>query len=236
MLVTGASRGIGAAVAQAAARAGAETLLLARDVRALERLADGLEAEGAPAPVLIPCNLERAGADDYAQVATLVAERWGRLDGLVVNAALLGELAPLASHDPLLWARVFQVNVHSAFLLLQACLPLLGAATAPRLVFTLDLAAGVGGRPFWGAYGVSKQALRALFEVLAAEHRRGPLRINAVAPGPTRTRLRRQAFPAEDPRTCLAPEDVALAYLPLLGVDCQGHAGVIPVIPTTGAH
>lgn len=216
ILVSGASRGIGAAVAEACARAGATVVLCARDVRALERLADRIEAAGGAAPVLAPINLEAAGGEDYGLIAQLVGERYGRLDGLVVNAAMLGELAPLASYDALTWARVFQVNLHSGFLLLQACLPVLLAAPAPALVFSLA-ADDTPARPYWGAYAVSKRAQAALFEVLAAEHAGSALRVNAVLPEPVATRLRRAAYPALDPATLAAPESVADAYVALLG-------------------
>ena len=131
VLITGASRGIGQAVAEAAVAAGATTLLCARDVPALERLADRIEAAGGPAPVLVPLNLETASLADYEGLAALIEERFGCLDGMVFNAAALGELAPLVTYDPVTWARVFQVNVHSTFLMLQSLLPV-ALARMPR--------------------------------------------------------------------------------------------------------
>ena len=216
ILITGASRGIGEAVAMAAAAAGATTLLCARDVPALERLADGIEAAGGPAPILAPINLEAASLADYGDLAELIAARCTCLDGLVLNAAALGELAPLASYDAVTWARVFQVNVHSPFLMLQALLPLMVAAPSATVLFTLA-AEGTVGKPHWGAYGASKFALRGVFEMLAAEHiNNANLRINAVLPPPTRTRLRQAAYPAEHPGTLADPAKVAACYIQLL--------------------
>ena len=219
VLITGASRGIGQAVATAAAAAGATTLLCARDVPALERLADTIEASGAPAPVLAPLNLETATLGDYEELAALIAARFRRLDGMVFNAAAVGELAPLATYDPLTWARVFQVNVHSVFLMLQALLPVVLSAKQASLVFTLA-PEGIRGKANWGAYGASKFALRGLFEMLAAEHanNRG-LRVNAVVPPPVRSRLRFAAYPGENPAHLAEPEQVAHRFIELLAPD-----------------
>ncbi len=224
ILLTGASRGIGSAVATACARAGATMLLAGRDVRALERLADVLEGAGATPPVLVPINLETAGVDDYSVVAELIAARFGRLDGFVANAAMLGEPAPLANYDGVAWARTFQVNVHSVFLLLQTCLPLFRSAVDPAVVFSLA-AEGLEARPNWGAYAVSKYAVRGLMELLAAESRHTSLRVNGVVPEAVRTRLRRQAFPGLDADTLPLPETQADAYVALLGPRGAGVRG-----------
>lgn len=231
VLITGASRGIGQAVAMAAAAAGATTLLCARDVPALERIADAIEAAGSPAPILAPVNLEAASLADYGELADLVAARCGCLDGLVFNAAALGELAPLATYDPLTWARVFQVNVHSVFLMLQTLLPLAAAAPSASVLFTLATE-GMGGKPHWGAYGASKFALRGLFETLAAEHVNSHnLRINALLPPPTRTRLRQAAYPAEHPGSLADPDRIALYFIELLSTRSAEVRGRLVSIP-----
>jgi NAD(P)-dependent dehydrogenase (short-subunit alcohol dehydrogenase family) len=216
VLITGASRGIGAAVAAACARAGASVLLAGRDVQALGAVADAIEARGAAGPLIVPINLETATAADFEQVADLIRERCGRLDGLVLNAAALGELAPLAQADGVSWARVFQVNLHSAFLLLQACLPLLAAAADAAVVFTLA-PEGQAARPYWGAYAVSKYALRGLMDLLAAECGDGPIRVHGVVPEPVSTRLRRSAYPALPAAALPGPETAADAFVALLG-------------------
>ena len=231
VLITGASRGIGQAVALAAAAAGATTLLCARDVPALERLADAIEASGAPAPVLAPINLETASRGDYDELAVLIAARFGALDGLIFNAAAVGELAPLASYDPLTWARVFQVNVHSVFLMLQALLPVVLRANSAALIFSLA-AEGLHGKAHWGAYGASKFALRGLFEMLAAEHTNNPaLRINAVLPPPVRSRLRYAAYPGEDPGQLAEAAQVAAGFIKLLGPRGAASRGcIVPLV------
>lgn len=217
VLVTGASRGLGHAVARAAARAGATVLAAGRDVRALEALADAIEAAGGRPPVIVPINLEGAGTAEFATVAGLVEERYGRLDGFVANAAMLGELAPLETCDAVLWARVFQVNVHATFLLLQALLPLLRASEDGAVVFTLD-APGEPARAHWGAYAASKAALTAMMQTLADEcEARGRPRVHAVAPGPLDTRLRSAAYPGLEPGHWPAPDAVAGRYVELLG-------------------
>jgi NAD(P)-dependent dehydrogenase (short-subunit alcohol dehydrogenase family) len=221
ILVTGASRGIGQAVARACATAGATVVAAARDVRALEAFAGAVEADGWPAPVLLPINLEAASAEDYATVASLLDERFGRLDGLALVAAALGDLSPLPLYDAVTWARVFQVNVHSALLLTQACWPLLRASGRARLVVTLAEEAFTA-KPNWGAYAASKSALRAMFEMWAAEVANdGAFRVGAVVPAALRTRLRLNAFPGLDPASLGAPESVAPAYVELLGANAR---------------
>jgi len=233
ILVTGASRGLGRAIAEACAARQANVLLLARDVRRLERLADDIEATGAPAPLLVPFNLEGAGVDDYAGIAELIAARFGRLDGLVLNAALLGEMSGLENYDPVLWARVFQVNVHSQFLLVRACLPLLRAAAAASVVFT---SSGVGrrGRAYWGAYAASKFANEGMMQTLADELRGvSRVRVNSVNPGRLRTGMRAQAYPAEDPGTLPDPAAAAPYFVHLLADThaFHGTAFELPPLP-----
>ena len=216
VLVTGASRGIGNAVSRAVAAVGAQTVLLARGVNQMEALADNITAAGHHEPGIIPVNLEGATVDDYADIAEVVRERYGHLDGLVLNAGMLGEMAPLATYDPLTWARVFQINVHSQFLLLQAMLPLLEISERGSIIFT---SSGVGrkARSFWGAYAASKFANEAMMQTLADELAEGShIRVNSLNPGRIRTQMRAQAYPAEDPSSLRRPEEIAGAYLFLL--------------------
>lgn len=219
ILLTGASRGIGRAVCLAAAACGAQMVVMARNVPQLEQLADEIIAAGGAEPGIIPVNLEGATVDDYADFARLIEERYGRLNGLVLNAGTLGEMAPLATYDPLTWARAFQINVHSQFLLLQAMLPLMNQAERGSIIFT---SSGVGrrGRAYWGAYAATKFANEGMMQVLADElETNSPVRVNALNPGRVRTQMRATAYPAEDPTTLPQPAAVANAYLFLLGVD-----------------
>jgi NAD(P)-dependent dehydrogenase (short-subunit alcohol dehydrogenase family) len=230
VLITGASRGLGRAIALECARQQAHTLLLGRDVRRLEAVADEIEKHGAPAATLIPCNLEGATVEDYATIGALIGEQFKTLEGLVLNAAALGELASIENYDPLLWARVFQVNIHSQFLLVQACLPLLRQATAASIVFT---SSGVGrrGRANWGAYAASKFALEGMMQTLADELDNTRVRVNSLNPGPMRTRMRALAFPAEDPNTLADPVVVAPYYAQLLSDESVGVHGQTLELP-----
>ncbi|MGR9091538.1 MAG: YciK family oxidoreductase [Gammaproteobacteria bacterium] len=219
VLLTGASRGIGRAVCLAAAACGAQMIVMARNVKQLEQLADEIVAAGGREPGIIPVNLEGATVDDYVEFARLIEARYGRLNGLVLNAGTLGEMAPLATYDPLTWARVFQINVHSQFLLLQAMLPLMNRGDHGSIIFT---SSGVGrhGRAYWGAYAATKFANEGMMQVLADElESNSPVRVNALNPGRVRTEMRATAYPAEDPTTLALPAAVANAYLFLLGPD-----------------
>jgi len=219
VMITGASRGIGHAVSLAAAAAGAQTILLARQVKQLEALADDIVAAGGSEPGIIPVNLEGASLDDYARFRELISERYGKLDSIVLNAGMLGELAPMAGYDAVTWARVFQVNVHSQFLLLQGMLPLASETDGGCVIFT---SSGVGrrGRAYWGAYAATKFAVEGMMQVLADELEGNTrLRCNALNPGRVRTEMRAAAYPAEDPTTLRVPADVVQAYLFLLGSD-----------------
>lgn len=225
IVLTGASRGIGRAVCLAAAACGAQMVLMARNVKQLEQVADEICAAGGPEPGIIPVNLEGASVDDYAEFARLIEARYGRLNGLVLNAGTLGEMAPLETYDPVTWARVFQINVHSQFLLLQALLPLMKRADHGSIIFT---SSGVGrsGRAYWGAYAATKFANEGMMQVLADElETNSPVRVNALNPGRVRTKMRANAYPAEDPTTLPMPAAVANAYLFLLGSDSQGVHG-----------
>ena len=225
ILITGASRGLGRAIAHQCAAAGAQTILLARSVPALESLADEILAAGHLEPVLVPCNLEAATLQQYEEIATLLGERFGRLDGLVVNAAMLGELTSIAASDPALWARVFQVNLHSPYMLVRSCLPLLRQSTDARVLF---VSSGVArqGRAYWGAYAASKAALENLMQVLADElASEGIVRVNAVNPGRCRTEMRAQAYPAEDADRLPTPESLASGLIYLLGEAATGLNG-----------
>ena len=225
VMITGASRGLGRAIAVAAAAAGATLLLLARDIRALEKLADEIEAAGGAEPSLVPINFENATVDHYADIASRVDERWGRLDGLVLNAGLLGELGTIRNHDPLLWARVFQVNVHAHFLLTQACLPLLERAPTASIIMTSS-SVGRRGRAYWGAYAASKFALEGLMQTLADEMDGSTrVRVNSVNPGRCRTKMRAHAYPGEDPATLPEPATLAPAFVHLLSDVAAAYNG-----------
>lgn len=226
VLVTGASRGIGRAISLAAAAVGAQTILLARNAEQLDRLASEIIDNDGIEPCIVPADLEGAGIEDYATIASLLSERFGGLDGLVLNAGMLGEMAPLMSYDPLTWARVFQVNVHSQFLLLQSILPLMAQREEASIIFT---SSGVArqARAYWGAYAVSKFATEGMMQTLADElAQEDRIRVNALNPGRLRTKMRAEAYPAEDPMTLKEPAEIMNAYLFLLSQDSRGAHGL----------
>ncbi len=223
--VTGAGDGIGRAVALAAAAHGAELVLIGRTVSKLEQVHARIAALNKAPATIAPLDLEHAVARDYDQLCDALQSRYGRLDGLLHNAAILGVLSPIEQYDVPTWCRVLHVNLTAAFALTQVLLPLLRAAPDASVVFTSS-GAGRHAHAYWGAYAVSKFGVEALSQILAEEFERsGNPRVNALNPGPVRTRLRRQAYPAEDPARTVAPEDVVPPYLWLLGPASRGVSG-----------
>ncbi len=207
-LVTGASRGIGRAVALDLARAGAHVIALARTQGALEELDDEIRKIGGEA-TLVPCDLTDHDALD--RLGAAIHERWGKLDILVGNAGLLGVLSPLGHIDPGEWDKVFSVNVTANWRLIRSLDPLLKKSDAGRVVF---LSSGAGHRAelraYWGLYGTTKAALDALARFYAAETQNiSNVRVNLFQPGPLRTTMRAKAMPGEDPMTLRTPEEAA---------------------------
>jgi NAD(P)-dependent dehydrogenase (short-subunit alcohol dehydrogenase family) len=225
VLVTGASGGIGAALAQACASLGARVVLSARNVPKLETVYDAIMAAGGPRPSIAPLDLERADASHYHALADAVREEFGRLDGLVHLAGLLGERAPIEFFDVVTWFKVMHVNANAAFILTQALLPLLKLSQDASVVFTTS-GVSVRGRAYWGAYAVSKFALEGLMQVLADEtDTLTRIRVNSVNPGRVRTAMRARAYPGEDAATVPLPAEVLPTYLYLLGPASVGVTG-----------
>jgi NAD(P)-dependent dehydrogenase (short-subunit alcohol dehydrogenase family) len=210
-LVTGASRGIGYATALALAKAGAHVVATARTVGGLEELDDRIRALGTQA-TLVPLDLK--DTDGIARLAAALHERYGRLDVLIGNAAVLGPLSPLGHVQPKEWDEVMAVNVTANWHLIRCCDGLLQRSDAGRAVF---VSSGVASRAvaYWGPYAVSKAALDMLVRTYAAETANTSVRANLFNPGATRTRMRAAAMPGEDPMTLPTPDEVAEAILPL---------------------
>jgi len=226
VLITGASRGLGAALAVACAAGGARLVLVARTRGALEEVDDRCRAAGAAPATLVALDLARQ-PELLGRLGPAVLERHGRLDGLAACAADLGTLTPAPHVDPKTFARVLAVNLHANARLIAALDPPLRASDAGRAVFLTDRAASAG-RAFWGAYGASKAALEALVLAWAAEVGRiTPLRVNLVDPGPMRTRLRAHAFPGERPEDLPPPEEAAARILPFLSPAWTGRGGLV---------
>jgi NAD(P)-dependent dehydrogenase (short-subunit alcohol dehydrogenase family) len=216
-LVTGASRGIGAATAEALAAEGAHVILTARTAQALEQVEERIHAAGGSATIA-PMDLN--DAENIGKLAQAVAERWGSLDILVLNAAMLGSLSPVEHLDPKELERVFKLNVLANQALIAAFDPLLRRAEKAEVV---GITSSVGEEPraFWGGYGASKAAFDTLLGAYADETAyAGKLRVQIVDPGSTRTRMRQLAFPGEEPESVKPPEVVATAIVDRL----QGHA------------
>jgi NAD(P)-dependent dehydrogenase (short-subunit alcohol dehydrogenase family) len=225
ILITGATDGIGKALALHAANLGAQVILHGRNVDKLEKVYDALDAiEGAPRPSIAVLDLASANSESYVSLATSIEQEFGRLDGLVLNAGILGERYSIEQYDAVLWQKVMHVNVTAAFALTQVLLPMLNNSDDPSVIYT---SSGVGrtGKAFWGAYAVSKFATEGLSQVLADEHRQGKLRANCINPGATRTGMRLSAYPAEDRDQLKKPEEVLAPYIYLLGPDSQGITG-----------
>ena len=204
-LVTGASRGIGRAVALELARQGAHVIALARNTADLEELDDAIRSQGGEA-TLVPLDLRDGEA--IPRLAGAIAERWRRLDILVGNAGVLGTLTPVHQINPQHWIEAIDVNVNANLRLIQFLDPLLKQSDAGRAVF-ITSGAVQHLRPYWGTYSTSKAALEALVKTYAHENATTRLRVNLFSPGPVRTIMRAKAFPGEDPATLPAPEDVA---------------------------
>jgi NAD(P)-dependent dehydrogenase (short-subunit alcohol dehydrogenase family) len=226
ILVTGAGDGIGKAAAVTFARHGATVLLLGRTVAKLEAVYDQIETGGGPKPAIIPLNLEGAAEKDYDQVATAIEEAFGRLDGILHNAAALGSLTPIEQYEVPVWNKLMQVNVTAPFMLTRALIPLLRQSDSASVVFTSS-SVGRKGRAYWGGYAVSKFAVEGLMQVLADELKddERTIRVNSINPGATRTSMRAMAYPAENPVHNPTPEDIMPLYLYLMGPDSINITG-----------
>ena len=229
-LVTGASRGLGAAVAVRLAAAGAHPVLLARSVGGLEATDDRIRKAGGAA-TLIPLDLREV--DKIDQLGAALAERFGRLDVLVAAAGVLGALSPLGHVDPKLWQEVMEVNATANWRLVRALDPLLRAAPAGRAIF-VTCAAAREAQPYWGAYAASKAALEAMVRVYAGEVAKLGVRANLIDPGPLRTDLRAAAFPREDRARLRPPEDAAEAFLALASAECAANGTLVTLGPAGG--
>ncbi len=222
-LITGASRGIGLAIARAYRQEGAAVALCARDAVALAAAAEALRAMGGEARVLAqPCDVTRP--EEVEALIAAVEAAFGRLDVLVNNAAVLGPRVPIAEYPLEAWREVLEVNVTGVFLVTRAALPLMRRTGGGSII---NLSSGVGrrGRARWGAYAVSKGAVEIFTQILAEELASEGIRVNAVNPGPTRTRMRAQAYPEEDPLSLPTPEEITPIFVYLASDESQGITG-----------
>lgn len=229
-LITGASRGIGAAVAERFAAEGAHVVLVARTRGGLEDVDDRIRAAldlnaDADSPVTL-LELDLTDLDAVDRIGPSIAQRFGKLDIVVGNAGLLGEMSPMHHIDAKVWTDVVDVNLNANWRLIRTTDPLLRQSDAGRAVFVTSGAAH-GKRPYWGAYAVTKAALEMMVTCWAAETEKTAMRINLLDPGATRTGMRADAYPGEDPATVKPPEELADAFVDLCSPSCDRHGDVV---------
>ncbi len=224
ILVTGAGRGIGAAAARTYAAHGATVLLLGKTEKHLNAVYDEIVAAGNPEPVVIPLDLERASQEAYNELAAMIEAEFGRLDGLLHNASILGPRTPLEQLSGENFAKVMQINVNGMFTLNSAMLPLLRLSKDASVIFTSS-SVGRKGRAYWGAYAVSKFATEGLMQVMADELDDTAIRANSLNPGATRTDMRAHAYPGENALNNPTPDDIMPLYLYLMGPASTGVTG-----------
>jgi NAD(P)-dependent dehydrogenase (short-subunit alcohol dehydrogenase family) len=225
ILITGASSGLGRALAIEAARAGAQVILCGRSQTRLERVYDEIAALNAPQPAIAILDLAAATAVDYDHLAKIIGDEFGKLDGLVHAAGLLGDRTPLEQYDVPTWCKVLHVNLTAPFILTQILLPNLRKSADASVIF---VSSGVvkNPRPFWGAYAVAKSGLESVRDMLSQELEGEPnIRVNSVNPGRMRTAMRAAAYPAEDPNTVPSPASVSGPFLYLLSAQSRAIDG-----------
>ena len=227
ILVTGAGDGIGRVAALTYARYGATVLLLGRTSSKLEYVYDEIESLGGKQPAMLPMNLEGATYAEMQQLAGLIDKEVGKLDGVLHNAGILGQLTPLEMYDVDTFAQVMKVNFTSTFMLTQALLPLLKDSDNGSIVFTSS-SVGTNPRAFWGAYALSKQALEGMSNIFTQETQNTTnLRFNCINPGGTRTNMRAHAYPGESPMSLKTPEDIMAGYVCLMSDESIGVRGQV---------
>lgn len=221
-LVTGASRGLGASAAVALAREGAHIIATARTEGGLTELDDAIKAVGGSA-TLVPVDIKDFPAID--RLGAAIYERWKKLDILIGNAGVLGKVTPLSHVDPKVWDEVMAVNVTANYRLIRSMDPLLRQSDAGRAVFVTS---GLAHKcwAYWGPYSISKAALEAMVKTYAAENATTAIRANCFSPGATRTRMRAQAMPGEDPMSLPHPDEVAEQIIPMCEPSFSDNGGV----------
>jgi NAD(P)-dependent dehydrogenase (short-subunit alcohol dehydrogenase family) len=225
ILITGAGSGLGRALAIECARAGASVILSGRNAAKLNKVYDEIEAMGAPQPAIASLDLALATAVDYDALARVIGEEFGKLDGLVHAAALLGDRTPLEQYDVPTWCKVLHVNLTAPFILTQVLLPDLRKSPDASVIF---VSSGVvkQSRPFWGAYAVSKTGLESVRSMLSEElEGEANIRVNSINPGRMRTAMRAAAYPGENPNTVPTPQSVSGPFLYLLSARGRGIDG-----------
>ena len=224
-LITGASRGIGAAIAKRYAKEGAQVILIARTKAGLEEVDDFIreESNGKSRAILLPLDLKNFV--EIEKIGPAINERFGKLDIFVANASQLGNLTPIREIDTQSWQNLIDINLTANFHLIKTLSPLLLHSNAGRALF---LTSGVsGGRAYWGGYAVTKTALEAMVRTWSEEMTKTKLKINMINPGGVRTQMRASAYPGEDPLSLPAPEDITEVFVKLAETQCEIHGQTV---------
>ena len=228
ILVTGASFGIGEAATYGFAEAGATVIMLARTEEKLNVIYDDFMAKGLPEPVIVQFDLENAPEEAYFQLRDHINKEFGKLDGLLLNAAVLGQKTPISNYNWQTWNKVMNINVNSQFLMARTLLPLLESAQNHASILFTSSSVGRQSKAFWGAYAVSIFAIEGLMQTMAQELENiSHVRVNSYNPGGTRTNMRAEAYPAENPETVKPPQAIIDEYIHLFsdaGHDIHGQA------------
>lgn len=225
-VITGASRGLGAAIAKRFAGEGAHVVLVARTVGGLEEVDDAIRAEGGAATLV---TLDLTEFDRIDEMGAALAERFGRIDVLVGNAGILGTLSPMGHIETQVWDRVIAVNLTANWRLIRSFDPLLRASDSGRAIFVTSGAAD-GLHPYWGAYAVSKAALEIMVKTWAGEVTKTPVKVNLVDPGALRTSMRAEAYPGEDPMTLRAADEITDTFVELAEAASTRHGEIVQAL------
>ena len=215
VLVTGANRGFGLAITMDLARAGATVIMLGRDLGSLEYAYDSVVDAGLTEPILYPLDLEGATPENYQELQDNILSQFGKLDGLVHNASILGAQMPIEQYDIKLWYSTLQINLSAPFMLTQFLIPALSKSNDARVIF-MSSSVGREARAYWGAYSVSKFGIEGFAKTLSEELEKTHISVNTVNPGKMRTEMRRSAYPAENSSKVPLPEEKSQAIVYLL--------------------
>lgn len=226
ILVTGAGYGIGRTAALAYAKAGATVVLLGRTQEALNETYDLIEAAGGPQAAVVPFDLASTDEDQYRQLANIITETFGHLDGLLLNAGVLGQRTTLDNYHWDTWQKVMQINANSQFLMVKHLLPALRNAPADASIIFTSSSVGRKARAYWGAYAISKFAVEGLTQMFAEElENTSDIRVNCINPGATRTTMRQAAYPAEHPEDVDTADSIMPLYLYLMSPESKALNG-----------
>lgn len=215
VLITGANRGFGLAITMDLARAGATVIMLGRDLGSLEYAYDAVVDAGLTEPILYPLDLEGATPENYQELQDNILSQFGKLDGVVHNASILGAQMPIEQYDIKLWYSTLQINLSAPFMLTQFLIPALSKSNDARVIF-ISSSVGREARAYWGAYSVSKFGIEGFAKTLSEELEKTHISVNTVNPGKMRTEMRRAAYPAEDSSKVPLPEEKSQAIVYLL--------------------